>query len=525
MRLKNTYLLSGLVILQVLLVYLMAVGSIPTWVAWLSFGLILLFIVLKSTFEGLLLAVASMPFYVVLPTHYSDTFSMWRVVVGVLFLKLVWEWWRSHKTISFRAYWGKCFAYEKVAIVLFILGVLSLLFAQYPLRGASQLIFLLNTVLVYPIVVWVVKSREQFIRVLKYGTLSTGIIIAIGYVQFVTTLFTNTYYFWQYWALRVSSLYYGVNLSKVLQYSNSWVTVSGEEKTLRMFSIMPSSHAFAMVCVLFFVFVLPLLYVDGVTMLKKRWLLTTIVLACLAIILSGTRGVWTGMVPALLVVGALYFKNIFRKIIRPIYVAMMLVVILFVASPVIDMGLNWVRHSGGQGELSRLASIVDPNETSNAGRLAMWKAATKYALRHPLGVGYANFVVTLNPTSNNVSFNEAASQENKLYNLPQRYVTAHSLYLQILVELSALGLILFALFWLAYYQISWKYLVNFAQSIVPETVYIATTSIVLLWFLAYSVFDVTWLNDKILLYTFLVLGLVRSALTFNRTNTTNKTNS
>jgi O-antigen ligase len=375
------------------------------------------------------------------------------------------------------------FSYEKLAIGLFIIGALSLGLARYPVRGAAQLVFLLNTLLLYPVVVWAVKSREQLIRLLTYGAVSTGIIIALGYVQFVATLFSTTYYFWQYWAIRVASLYYGLPLAKVLQYSNSWVTVQGEEKTLRMFSVMTSSHAFAMVCVLFLAFALPLLFARvkkfgpvveaGRSFVRVVWV--TVVFACLALIISGTRGVWAGMIPALLLVVFLYYWTRLKHYVVPVFAALLLVVILFEASPLLDRAFMWVRKSGGEGTLDRVASIIDPAENSNAGRLEMWKAASVYALEHPLGVGYGNFVVTLSKNQD-VSFEEAASQENNLYNLPQRYITAHSLYLQLLVELSVVGLVLFGLMWLGFFHRAWKYVVS--RQVTAETVFITTIFIV-----------------------------------------------
>ncbi len=519
---------------QLLSVYLMAVGVWSTWVSWVNVGLITLFILVRPTFEGLLLVTGSIAFYVVLPSSYSDTLSMWRPVIAVLFLKTIYEWFNSQrsqslKTMFFAAtksvvsWWKSGYWYERLGSALFALGVVSLLFARYPLRGASQLVFLLNTVLLYPVVVWVVKSRGQFVRLLMYGALSTGTIVAIGYVQFIATLFSVTYYFWQYWALRVASLYYGLPLAKVLQYSNSWVTVQGEAKTLRMFSIMPSSHAFAMVCVFFLAFALPLLYLKFEGVGKKgdpfavngspflRWTWVGVVLACLALIISGTRGVWAGMLPVFIIVVLLYkIKSLkLTELLKPALAAMLLVIILFEASPLLDRGFAWVRNAGGEGTLDRVESIINPEETSNAGRLAMWKAASKYALQHPFGVGYANFVVTLSTTADDVSFDQAASQENKLYQLPQRYVTAHSLYLQLLVELSAAGLVLFGIFWLNFFYRAWNYLRTENYLVSPETIYITSLCAVFLWFLAYGVFDVTWLNDKILLYTFLLLGLVR----------------
>lgn len=525
---NSRFVIPALLLWQLVSVYLMATGVWPGGVAWLNLVLLLGYIIVSPAFSGLLLVVASIPFYIVLPQPYSDTLSLWRPIVAGLFLRAcIEQTWHYRSAIAHAnttffpaaknvvlGVWGKLLVYERVAIALAAVGALSLAVARYPARGASQLIFLLNIFLIYPVVVWAVKSRTQFVRLLTYGAISSGVIIALGYIQFIATLFSTTYYFWQYWAIRVASLYYGLSLAKVLQYSNSWVTVQGEEKTLRMFSVMTSSHAFAMVCVLFLAFALPLLFVrvrkqEGAIVPERsfvRWVWVLVVFACLALIISGTRGVWAGMIPALLFVGFLYYWTRFRHYVVPVFAAMLMVVILFEASPLLDKAFTWVRNSGGEGTLERVASIIDPEETSNAGRLEMWKAASIYALKHPLGVGYGNFVVTLSQNQD-VSFEEAARQENNTYNLPQRYITAHSLYLQLLVELSVVGLLLFGLFWLAFFHRAWRYVAS--QRVTAESVFITSLFLVFVWFLAYGVFDVTWLNDKILLYTFVLFGAAR----------------
>lgn len=406
-------------------------------------------------------------------------------------------------------------------MALFLWGVVSLLWAQFFGEGAKQLLFLLNAALIYPVVVWTLRDSTRLVGLLRAGAVSTGVIVLLGFVQYAITLFTIAYYFWQFWALQVASVYYGTTLARVLQYSNSWVTVQGEEKILRMFSIMPSSHAFAMVCVLFLAFVLPLLYVSAnnenmtavknalsFQMVRRRigvW--GGVVLTMLALILSGTRGVWAGMLPALGLAGILYWRSRVRQSVAPVLAAMLLVLVLFEASPLIDRAAAWVRHGGfGQGTLDRVASIIDTGETSNAGRLDMWKRAAAQVLRNPVGVGYGNFITTIASGDN---YDAAANQDNDEYNLPQRYVTAHSLYLQLLVELGVAGFLLFCGFWLAFYWDAYKVLYRRGVQGV-EMVLIVTASFVFLWFLAYSVFDLTWLNDKILLYTFLLFGLMRT---------------
>lgn len=519
-------------IAQAILVYLCVIGVLPVTCVWLVFVLLATALLVLPSEVGLKLFVVHIPFYLVLPQQYSDSLSMWRPLLALLFVRVAFEYTSflsgmfSLSTVftigkNVGGWIRRLVWWEWVGVALFLWGVFSLLWAQFFGQGAKQLLFLLNAALVYPVTVWVLRDRTRLVSVLRTGAASTGIIILLGFVQYVITLFTVAYYFWQFWALQVASLYYGTTLARVLQYSNSWVTVQGEEKVLRMFSIMPSSHAFAMVCVLFLAFALPLLYAlahagekTGVInplsfslVKQQRWLWAGVGGAMLALILSGTRGVWTGMVPALGLAGALYWRSRVRPYVAPVLAAMLLVLVLFEASPLIDRAAAWMRHGGfGQGTLDRVASIIDTGETSNAGRLDMWKRAAKNVLRNPVGVGYGNFITTI---ATGDTYDAAASQDNDEYNLPQRYVTAHSLYLQLLVEMGVVGFLLFCGFWLAFYWDGYKALYR-RGFVGVEAALLVTAGFVFVWFLAYSVFDLTWLNDKILLYTFLLFGLVRT---------------
>jgi hypothetical protein len=201
---NSKFIIPALLFWQLISVYLMATGVWPAGVAWVNLVFLIVYILCASTFSGLLLVVASIPFYIVLPQHYSDTLSMWRPVVALLFLRVIIEFCRAwlsgfspregrlagvvenggnsesaHKPrltatspnpSSWRrgaqaardmlsSVYDSLFSYEKLAIGLFIIGALSLGLARYPVRGAAQLVFLLNTLLLYPVVVWAVKSR------------------------------------------------------------------------------------------------------------------------------------------------------------------------------------------------------------------------------------------------------------------------------------------------------------------------------------------------------------------------------
>ncbi|MBP9686208.1 MAG: O-antigen ligase family protein [Candidatus Doudnabacteria bacterium] len=526
------------VLVQAILLYLLIVGVASPGVIWVVFGLLAVAMLALPSHVGLKLFLVHIPFYLVLPQQYSDTLSMWRPLAALLFLRMLAEYVSTYAYAYVQTLvpirlsiffgipkkmgntWRGLLWWERIAVGLFGWGVVSLLWAQFFGEGVKQLLFLLNAALVYPVVLWVLRDRSRIVELLRAGAASTGIIILLGFVQYGITLFVTAYYFWQFWALQVASLYYGTTLARVLQYSNSWVTVQGEEKVLRMFSIMPSSHAFAMVCVLFLAFVLPLLFVSPynekmtavknalsfVSVRRSLGVWVGVALAMLALILSGTRGVWAGMLPAVAVAGLLYWRSRVRHVIAPVLAAMLLVLVLFEASPLIDRTAAWVRHGGfGQGTLDRVVSIIDTDETSNAGRLDMWKRAARQIVKNPVGVGHGNFITTIASGDN---YDSAANQDNQEYNLPQRYVTAHSLYLQLLVELGVVGFLLFCGFWLAWFWDAYKALYS-ARLPELEAVLLATAGVMFVWFLAYGIFDLTWLNDKILLYTFLLLGLIR----------------
>src|SRR5205823_5141623 len=124
-------------------------------------------------------------------------------------------------------------------------------------------------------------------------------IVLLGYVQFAGTFLTTTYYFWQYWATMISRVYYGQTLSDTLVYSNSWFTFpKGAPPALRMFSILPDSHAFAVIAMFAIPYAAALLFLA-----RSKWqkilLWIFVALAAAAITFSGTRGVWAGILAPL----------------------------------------------------------------------------------------------------------------------------------------------------------------------------------------------------------------------------------
>ena len=234
---------------QFISVGLMAVGTWPPQVAVINFGLIVGFILLAKPYYSLLLAVLSIPFYIILPNPILANLPMWRVVFAWLFV--VWlvhllimqrHWlmrvfavkrWKSDKPLtgarlreiivnSLKRIDSRFMPWDKVAVLFIVLAVCSLLIARFPVHGLKQILFLLNIYILYVVAVNVITDREKLKELIRYTLYSLLIIVGLGFVQYFASMFVESYFFWQYWAMMVSSLYYGSPLANVLAYSNSW---------------------------------------------------------------------------------------------------------------------------------------------------------------------------------------------------------------------------------------------------------------------------------------------------------------
>ncbi len=547
LTLTSRGLLWLLVLWQLIAVMLMGIGVWPYEVAWVNLGLTAIYLLFAETIDGLLLLIVSIPFFIVVPNNYFAGLSSWRLlfiwlftlwVIRTLFqqkqyiqrirhfrqiyrearileqskLELLW--------VTLRRIDSRFLPWDKYLALFMFVAVLSLIFARFPAQSVKQMIFLVNVYLLYIVLINVTTTRERVIDLIKYSAASATIIVLLGYAQFIATLFARPYYFWQYWATMVSRLYYGQPLSNVLIYSNSWFSYTAGQQELRMFSIMPDSHSFAMVAVFAIGFLLALACwyrrdkTPGVSWWRKMntrnyWTWYLIRFTGLAVILSGTRGVWVGLLPPLLLSGWLFWRRFARPLMKKVFVAEALIILFFLLSPLINYGLNVFRFSQyKENFLDRAASIYDLSEDSNVGRLIIWRDSLTYSLIHPFGVGYGNFVVSLvRDVPPGTTYEDLASERNLRYNVPQKFVTAHSLYLNILVELGFAGLLVFAMFWWEYGSTVWRFIKEHRDEDNIFVMFVLSLAFTMLWFVFYGIFDVTLLNDKVLMYFFISLGI------------------
>ncbi|HMR55570.1 MAG TPA: O-antigen ligase family protein, partial [Candidatus Doudnabacteria bacterium] len=236
-------------------------------------------------------------------------------------------------------------------------------------------------------------------------------------------------------------------------------------------------------------------------------------LIAFAIITSGTRGIWVAMIFPVAATMILIYKFKARLLGALPLLSYTIIIILFLISPWITASFNWVRAVAQDDNiLRRVASVYDLREASNVGRLEIWQESLKFSLRNPVGTGYGNFITSIVEVKEGASFEEVSNDVNLYYNLPQKFVTAHSLYLHILVEIGILGIILFAIFWWSVAKQIWQALVEAEFVYNSLNLFFVSIAIVLLWLLAYGLFDVTILNERVLLYLMIILALLNMAL-------------
>jgi putative inorganic carbon (HCO3(-)) transporter len=506
-----------LLIFAIFQLFVAGVVCVGIWPAWVVYANLVLQIVVLFLFDAeyaLYSVAVSVPFYLAIPAARFDTLSTWRIVFAALFARFAWERRANIFSVKFSRW-------DKYLLGYALVILLSLLIAHFKFVGFKKLLFMLNVYMLYVVVLNTVRTKAQAVRALWATLASFASILIIGYIQFGITLYANTYYFWQYWAAVISKAYYGLELSTTLTYSNSWFSFyPNQPPSLRMFSILPDSHAFALIMVLSLPFATALLYFAE-TKIQRVGLWVYIVLASLAITLSGTRGVWVAVLAPLAILVVLYFKKMGTKVLMRTYWPILLILFFLVASPFAQKVAEILHARNNYGNfIERASSVYDLSEESNAGRLHIWKDTLVADVHHPLlGVGYGNFITTLSPQDTGAaaaagaSYAQLATAKDAVYNLPSQYITAHNFYLDVFTETGLLGLLFFVLFAWGTVAGCWKFFrahtLYYEDGLVH---FVAAAGLALVWLFAYSLFDGTLINDRVLTYFFVLLALVGAVL-------------
>ncbi len=499
---KVDLIILGLALWQFFSVLMISAFNWPEEIIWLNLILLSLFIIFFDVFDSLILLIVSIPFFVVLPNQYFETLSMWRVLFALLFV----VWFVKDKRLKIKDI--KFLSWDKLLGLFVILAiVVTLIFAKFIVPGLKQILFWINVYIFYLVLVNTIKHRYQIIKMVKATAVSLLIIVVLGFVQLFVTFFTSLDNFWVYWASFVSKLYYGSNFAEVSLYSNSWFSYDGARQ-LRMFSIMPDSHSFALISVLAISFLLPLIYLFQKNKKAVRAMWRNIVLSGFAVALSATRSVWVGILGPIFSISVLIYKKIQVKHLKKTLAAFLLIIIFAGALPFVNQAFQFVKTGNLEGDFnSRVIGIYNLDGASNLGRIQIWKESLGIAVTNPFGVGLGNFAAAIYDGGDGSNYNQITSTIDKQFNIPYEFVTAHSLYLQILVELGFISLIIFVIFILKYFKDSWKFIKKYKEKNDFLIILVIQLSLALCWIFVSALFDVTLMNDKILIYFFISLGL------------------
>jgi len=493
---ENKPIFYTILTLEILIVILTGTGIIEREAVLIMTGLLIFYFIFSEIKDSLILFIVSIPLFVAMPiTSSFDTMSNWRMLLVILFLKWFFENKIWTKKDFLKKFDIKKYSKLTIAITLFlIIALFSLTQTVDIVAGIKKMIFLVNIFLLFIVLkeIFLKQDKKYKLKIIKASAGAGVLSLIFGYTQLISVFFTSLYGFWQWWAKNVISAFYGINLSKLLTVSNTWFSYYEESPpTLRMFSIFPDSHSFAL-------FIIIGLSVFSYLLISKNYnkkfgasiIWFIIGLSFLALLFSGSRGVWLSAIIPFIVIIFLFFSEKWKKITeysKTYTKPLLIMLIIFILAFPISSFIVSVSQESKNGTLAfkRAKSIADLEELSVKSRLEIWKSSFESFIKKPiLGVGIGNYPVVL----------------NKEISAAKKGASAHNLYLDILSEMGLLGLMAALLiFW----QIFKKLLKNKNHFSYIFIFFFA-------WILIYNLFDVVLLNDKVLLFFMVPLALIYS---------------
>lgn len=488
-------LLLGIEIFSLILVCL---GIVPRELILFSSALVLFYLIFSPIKYGLLLFIASVPIFVALPISENfDSLSAGRIFILILFLKWLWQKriliLPRIKTLSFKEIF-KNHRFELFSIILIIIMAVSLVNAIDLGAGIKRLIYLINLVVIFIMIKDLTKDNEYFKRAIKAILVSLGIVCVIGLLQLISAYFFTIGGFWDWWANHASLNFYGENLRQIVNTNNAWFIASPNgSSVVRLFGSFTDPHSFALYILLALPFVISISIFAFKDKFNRKWFWW--ILCLFFIVLSGTRGIWFGIVAAFLAGIYLLIKKMNQNrvvlsiiVILTIFIALIPIVSVFTTIP-------QFRESGSSQDsaliFKRLISVLNLDETSNQGRIYIWKKSLESFKEYPLlGVGTGNFPIVL---GQDISLAKAGS-------------SAHNLYLNFLAEN---GIFAFILIILIFLETLIALISTLKSNLSPQNrILITALFIFLFWTFAYCFFDIALLDERVFLLFLTILGLI-----------------
>jgi O-antigen ligase len=301
---------------------------------------------------------------------------------------------------------------------LFILSFLffasfSLFFSSNIEWGFRKIAFLLSFFPIYLIASTTCITFARKINLIKNLVIGSVIVAVIGIIQFSLQYFVGIGTAYSWWGQNIAPIFLGKAFSQSVLENSSWLVNAGGMDFFRLISVFPDPHMFSFYLTMTFPFAF--IFVLNTETRKKRlfWIISSLVIL-LADLLTFSRGGYLGMAVCLFVLlGPIIFLiSPVKKMAFFFFSVCFFSVLAFWPNPITQ----------------RLSSSFDFSEGSNNGRIETWRQAIEVVQKNPLGVGIGNYPLTIKPSAD--------------YREP---IYAHSIYLDIAVEMGILCLIIWAL--------------------------------------------------------------------------------
>jgi len=470
--------------IEILAVILIITGLIPREAAFFILGLLIFYIIFSPLEHGVLLFVSSIPLFIALPiTKSFDSLSSARIIIAILFLK----WLFAKKHIKL----GKI---EILSILLLLIMIISILPAVDKITAIKKIIYLINLGVLVILVKNVIKDSIILKKMIKAIMISAGIVTIFALIQLISVYSFNIGNFWNYWADNVAYNFYGGNLRDIVRNTNAWFASSPSGPSIiRLFGSFTDPHSFALYLLLSLPFIISISISKIKDKFRKEWI--WLIICLFFIILSGTRGIWLGVVFGFIAIIYLLFRKMnLRQSISPLLVILVIFVFFIPIVSIFTTIPQFKESSSSQDNaliLKRLTSILDLDEASNQGRIYIWKRSLESFKNYPLlGIGTGNFPVVLNQ---DIALAKAGS-------------SAHNLYLNFLVENGIFGFILVLLIIIEILLT----VLNILKLNIPnqKKLMIVSLFVFLVWTFGYSFFDIALLDERVFLLFLTILGII-----------------
>ncbi|MEK7066984.1 MAG: O-antigen ligase family protein [Patescibacteria group bacterium] len=493
--------------MQLILVALAVLDVLPREAFLFSAGIFVLFALFEPIEETVFLIARSIPILVALPiTDTFDSLNMWRLIVLIIFLKWFFDsqfadFFENLKTMfakigkpleMIKFAWSR-WRMEFLAALLFLISILSLLKADDLGIAVKRIIYFVNLGMLF-FVIRATTSKENLKR-LAWNVLISGIIVvAVGIIQLVTSYLIYIDNFAEFWALQFNQTLYGAAWANIAVNANTWFAYYYDTIHLRMFASFPDTHSFPLYLLIIICFAITLVISEKRKQFKYA-LYFFIALASAGLILSGTRGIWASIVfPIMFLIYLLWKKYADKSLLAYAAIPLIFFIALLPFSYIVFSSTQFKLKQSAQHQSvlrERIKSIIDTNETSNQGRIHIWKETLKSIAQNPLlGVGIGNFPTVLkqNPTAT-----KAGS-------------SAHNLYLNTFAELGIFGFIIFMMLTYEILKSAWKLFAGNQQPF--ERFFGLNAVIYLIWILWYSMTDVAIYDERAFLLLMILLGAI-----------------